>query len=67
MVRGRYGPGDLDALPDGQLLHLIEFLPQRLALDEGHDIIEEYVRFPRIVEWQDVRMLGQLIAIPLER
>jgi hypothetical protein len=39
------------------MLFAIEFLPERLALDEGHDVIEEGICFAGLVQRQDMGML----------
>ena len=51
------GDGDPDGLVDGELPFAIDPVPQRLALDVGHDVEEEAVRLARIEEGQDVGML----------
>ncbi len=55
--RGRHVPRDLQGVLDRQLLLPIESLTQRLALDVGHDIIEEIASLAGVVQWDDVRMV----------
>ena len=47
---------DVRGVGNGELLFPREPIPQRFALDVGHDVIEEAVGFPRIVEGEDVRV-----------
>ena len=49
---------DAHRVVDRELLLALEPLAQRLALDEGHDVVEQPVRpSPRVEQRQDVRML----------
>ena len=48
---------DPDGLIDRQLPLSIEPLAQRFAFYEGHHVEEKAVRFPRVEERKDVRML----------
>jgi hypothetical protein len=48
---------DLDRLFNAELLLALQHLSQRLALDVGHDVVEERVGLARIVQRQDVGML----------
>jgi hypothetical protein len=58
-VRERIGDlaRDLERVIDRQLLLACEPVSQRTALDVRHDVVEEAVRFARIVERQDVRVI----------
>ena len=61
--RGGYLDRDPDRLGDGELLLPAEPGPERLTLDEGHDVEEESVGLPRVEEGEDVGVLeigGQL-------
>jgi len=49
--------GDMDRVLDRELRFAIEPVAERLALDEGHDVIEEPVGFSRVVQAEDVGML----------
>jgi hypothetical protein len=46
--------GERHGLVDRQLLLSLDLGPKRLALNMGHDVVEEPVSFTRIVEPQDV-------------
>ena len=48
---------DLDGIVDGQLFLTLHAITQRLAIDIGHDVVEEPVRFTGIEEWNDVRVI----------
>ena len=48
-----------------QLRLPVQLLPQRLALDEGHDVVQEPVRRSRIEQRQDVRMLQRRRGLDL--
>jgi len=48
---------DPHGLVHRKLLLTLQPVPQRLALDVGHDVEEEPVRLPRVVQRQDVRVL----------
>ena len=52
--RTRYLPSDLGGVVDGELFLAVEPVTQGLSLDIRHDVVEEAVGFPRIVEGQDV-------------
>ncbi len=55
--------GDLDRVVDRELAFAVQPVPERFALDEGHDIEEEAVDRARVEEPEDVRVLqlgGQL-------
>jgi hypothetical protein len=52
--RTRYLPSDLRGVVDGELFLAVEPVTQGLAFDIRHDVVEEAVGFPRIVEGQDV-------------
>ena len=49
--------GDLHRRVDRELRFAREPLPQRLALDERHDVIDQAAGLARVVEWEDVRVL----------
>src|ERR1041384_4395391 len=51
--RTRYLPSDLRGVVDGELFLAVEPVTQGLAFDIRHDVVEEAVGFPRIVEGQD--------------
>ncbi len=57
LQRRRHLRSDLDGLVHGQLLLDRNLVAQRLALDVRHHVVEEALRFARIVERQDVRVL----------
>lgn len=48
---------DANDVGDGQLMLLREPRSERSAVDEGHDVVEEALRFTRIDEGQNVRVL----------
>ena len=48
---------DADRVGDGQLLLAGEAVAERLALDEGHDVVEEPVGLAGVVQREDVRVL----------
>src|SRR5436309_9658851 len=50
----RHLPSDLSGVVDGELSLSVESVPQGFSLDVWHDVVEEAVGFPRIVEGQDV-------------
>ena len=55
--------GDLDRIVDRELALAFQPVPERFALDEGHDIEEESIHRPRVEEPEDVWVLqlgGQL-------
>ena len=54
--RGDLG-GDPDRVGHGELLLPVEPAPERLPLDEGHDVEEEAVGLARVEQRQDVRVL----------
>src|SRR2546426_622228 len=47
---------DLERVVEGQLLLPTQPVPQRLAFDVGHDVIEATVSLARVMKRQDVRM-----------
>ncbi len=49
--------GDPDRFLDRELRLAIELLAEGLALDVGHDVVEEPVGLTRIEQRQDVRVL----------
>ncbi len=51
------GDRDADRFVDAELRLPVQFVAQRLAVDERHHVIEERVRFARIEEGQDVGVL----------
>ena len=51
------GGGDAHRFLDAELRFAVEPVPQRLAVDERHDIIKERVGFARIEQRQDVGVL----------
>src|SRR2546427_659760 len=53
----RHLPGDLQGVPKRQLFLMREPVSQRFALDVGHDVEEESLRLPGVVERQDVGMV----------
>ena len=69
-VRERAGhlAPDADRLLDGQPVVRAEPLPQRVALDVRHDVVELLRRRARIVDGEDVRMLqtGRELDLALE-
>ena len=48
--------GQLYGRDDGQHALALQPVAQRLALDEGHDVVEEAVRLAGVVERDDVRV-----------
>ena len=48
--------GDAHRLVDRSWVSRSSLLAQRLALDEGHDVVEEAVRRARVEQRQDVRV-----------
>ena len=48
---------DPEGVLDGKLVLPDEPVAERLALDEGHDIVEEAVGHPRVVQAEDVGVL----------
>ncbi len=55
VVEGRGDlPGYLQRFVQGELLLALELIAQRLALDVGHDVIEEAFGLPGVVERQNV-------------
>jgi hypothetical protein len=54
---------DADGLVDGQLVLAVQPLPQRFALHERHDVVEESRRLARVVERKDVGV-GQVGGDP---
>src|SRR5690349_24347228 len=48
---------DADGLVDAELCFAIELCPQRLAFDEGHDVVQESIRRAGVEERKDVRVL----------
>ena len=54
--RGHLG-GDPHRVGHGELLLPVEPAPERLALDEGHDVEEEAVGLARVEQREDVRVL----------
>ncbi len=48
--------GDLHRVLDGQLLLAVEPIPERLTLDVGHDVVEETVGLPAVMQPEDVRV-----------
>ena len=54
--RVRHLAGYLKRVVQGELLFTIEPVAERLALDIGHNVIEESLRLARVVQRQDVRM-----------
>jgi hypothetical protein len=46
-----------DRLVDGELLLTVEPRAQALPLHEGHHIVQQPVRFPRVEQRQEVRVL----------
>jgi hypothetical protein len=57
LERARRLPGEPHRLLDGKLVVAREAVAERLALDEGHDVVEEAVGGAGIVDREDVRML----------
>ncbi len=55
--RGRHRLGNVDRLVDAQLLLALDFFPQGVPFHVRHHVEQEAVRFARIVERQDVRVL----------
>ena len=53
----RHGPRDRHGLVNRELVLPIQFFPQRLAVYEGHHIVEIPIGFAGIVELHDVRVL----------
>ena len=51
---------------DAELRLAIQLLAERLALDVGHDVVEEAVRRARIEQRQDVRMLQRRRRLDLD-
>jgi hypothetical protein len=49
--------GDLEGVFEGELLLPVEPVPQRLALDVRHDIVEQPVGLAGVEEWKDVRVV----------
>ena len=49
--------GDLDRVVEGKLLLPVQAVPQGLALDERHDVVEDAVRLARVVQAEDVGVL----------
>lgn len=47
---------DSQGVWDGKLLFSVETVAQRIAFHVGHDVIEQTVNVPRIVQRQDVRV-----------
>ena len=45
------------AVLERQLLLPVQVVPKRLALDVGHDVVEEAAGFPGVVQRQDVRVV----------
>ncbi len=48
--------GDAERLVDGELVLPVEPVPQALALDEGHHVVERPSRLPGRVDRHDVRV-----------
>ena len=55
--RRRNGARDLHGLFERELMLAFEALPQRLALDERHHVIQQVVGLAGVVHRHDVRML----------
>ena len=55
--RPRYRLRDLDGLLHRELLLATQLVAEGLALDVGHDVVQERVGYAGIVERQDVGML----------
>ena len=55
--RTRHFGGDAHRVTDRELLLAIQSVAKAFAIDEWHDIIQEVVRLPRVMQRQDVRVL----------
>jgi hypothetical protein len=55
--RTRHRDGDVHGLTHGKLFLAFQLLAQALALHVGHDVVQEGVGLPGVVQRQDVRVL----------